>query len=180
MKMDALIFTNENRVFTYFFLDKPLKLEIPLQKDKGTKKGRGKNWIAAFIPRNRCVTFSELIESEIIHKYFPLIKEMSMTVASMGIRNRATMVGNICSAVPSADSAPILLVYDADVIVKQSPAKELKNVSSDPLLRFWINYLFDYALILRNVYMINLTNVTKRNSGLRIKTNVHSYNDAPA
>jgi len=65
-----------------------------------------------------CVTFSELIESEIIQKYFPLIKEMSMTVASVAVRNRATIVGNICSAVPSADSAPILLVYDADVITR--------------------------------------------------------------
>ncbi|MBN2017755.1 MAG: xanthine dehydrogenase family protein subunit M [Candidatus Cloacimonetes bacterium] len=67
-----------------------------------------------------CITFSELIESEIIQRYFPLIKEMSLTVASMGIRNRATMIGNICSAVPSADSAPILLVYDADVIVRSA------------------------------------------------------------
>ncbi len=65
-----------------------------------------------------CVTFSELIESEIIQKYFPLIKEMSLTVASVAVRNRATIVGNICSAVPSADSAPILLVYDADVIAQ--------------------------------------------------------------
>ena len=65
-----------------------------------------------------CVTFSELIESEIIQKYFPLIKEMSLTVASVAVRNRATIIGNICSAVPSADSAPILLVYDADVIAK--------------------------------------------------------------
>ncbi len=72
-----------------------------------------------------CVTFSELIESEIIKKYFPLIKEMSKKVASIGIRNRATIVGNICSAVPSADSAPILLVYDADIIAKSSSEERI-------------------------------------------------------
>jgi len=72
-----------------------------------------------------CVTFSELIESEIIKKYFPLIKEMSKKVASIGIRNRATIVGNICSAVPSADSAPILLVYEADIIAKSSSAERI-------------------------------------------------------
>ncbi len=71
------------------------------------------------------VTFTQLIESTIIEEYFPLIKEMSQTVASVGIRNRATMVGNICSAVPSADSAPTLLVYDADVMAKSSSGERV-------------------------------------------------------
>lgn len=45
--------------FTYFFLDEPLKLTVQLKKDGTNKKGRGKNWIAAMIPQNRCVTFDE-------------------------------------------------------------------------------------------------------------------------
>ncbi len=63
------------------------------------------------------VTFSDLIKSEIIKDYFPLIVEMAKTVASSSIRNRATVVGNICSAVPSMDSAPVLCVYDAEIHV---------------------------------------------------------------
>jgi carbon-monoxide dehydrogenase medium subunit len=62
------------------------------------------------------VTFSELIESKIIKEHFPVIAELSKTVASLGIRNRATMVGNICSAVPCMDSGPLLAAYDAEVI----------------------------------------------------------------
>ncbi len=59
------------------------------------------------------VTFTDLLESDLIKEKFPLIWEVSKTVASVGIRNRATMVGNICSAVPSMDSGPLLCVYNA-------------------------------------------------------------------
>jgi carbon-monoxide dehydrogenase medium subunit len=61
------------------------------------------------------VTFSDLIKSEIIKDHFPLIGEMARAVASVAIRNRATVVGNICSAVPCMDSAPVLSVYDAEI-----------------------------------------------------------------
>jgi len=63
------------------------------------------------------VTFSDLRESPIIARRFPLIREMTGWVASVGIRNRATMVGNLCSAVPCCDSGAVLLVYDASVLV---------------------------------------------------------------
>ena len=64
------------------------------------------------------VTFSDLIASPVVKNKFPLLWEASLTVASVGVRNRATVAGNICSAVPSADSAPALAVYEAEVIVR--------------------------------------------------------------
>ena len=45
--------------YTYYFLAEPVLLNNPLLKDGGSKKGRGKNWIAAMVPKNRCVTFEE-------------------------------------------------------------------------------------------------------------------------
>ncbi len=77
---------------------------------KDIRLGNNILWIGAG------VTFSELIDSEIINEHFPIIAEMSKTVASVGIRNRATMVGNICSAVPCMDSGPVLSVYKARII----------------------------------------------------------------
>jgi carbon-monoxide dehydrogenase medium subunit len=65
-----------------------------------------------------CVTFTELLESAVVREKFPLLWECSHTVASVGVRNRATLIGNICSAVPSLDGAPALLDYDAVVLVR--------------------------------------------------------------
>ena len=64
------------------------------------------------------VTFNEIIDDGTVKEKFPLLWESAKVVASMGIRNRATMVGNICSAVPSLDSGPALLLYEATVVVK--------------------------------------------------------------
>jgi CO/xanthine dehydrogenase FAD-binding subunit len=64
------------------------------------------------------VTFSDVIASGDVVDRAPLMFEMARSVASTGIRNRATVVGNICSAVPSCDSGPVLLVCDAQVHVE--------------------------------------------------------------
>jgi len=63
------------------------------------------------------VTFSDLLTSELVLERLPILFEMADTVASPGIRNRATVVGNICSAVPSCDAGPTLLVLDAAVSI---------------------------------------------------------------
>lgn len=63
-------------------------------------------------------TFTDLIESAQVKARFPVLWESALTVASTGVRNRATVAGNICSAVPSADSAPALAVYEAEVITR--------------------------------------------------------------
>ncbi|GAK61257.1 putative dehydrogenase, FAD binding subunit, medium chain [Candidatus Vecturithrix granuli] len=64
------------------------------------------------------VPFTRLIESPLVQERFPLLRDASATVGSVGIRNRATMGGNICSAVPSLDSGPALLVHEAVAHVK--------------------------------------------------------------
>ncbi len=65
-------------------------------------------------------TFTQITEDKQILDYFPLLRDAAATVGSVGIRNRATLAGNICSAVPSLDSGPALLVYDALVHVRNA------------------------------------------------------------
>jgi hypothetical protein len=52
----------EDSYFTYFFLGDPVRIQKPLLKDGTTNTGRGKNWIAAQIPPNRCVSFEEFVK----------------------------------------------------------------------------------------------------------------------
>jgi CO/xanthine dehydrogenase FAD-binding subunit len=64
------------------------------------------------------VTFSDLLAADVVRDRLPVLAEMAQQVASVGIRNRATLVGNLCSAVPSGDAGPIVLTHDAEVSVR--------------------------------------------------------------
>jgi CO/xanthine dehydrogenase FAD-binding subunit len=75
------------------------------------------------------VTFSEILKSNVIKKRLPVFAEVAKTVGSVGIRNRATMVGNICSAVPCMDSGPLLSAYDAMITVQSLKGKRRIPIS---------------------------------------------------
>lgn len=51
-----------------------------------------------------------------VRAWFPALAEAAAVVGSVQIRNRATLVGNVCNASPAADTAPSLLVYGACVV----------------------------------------------------------------
>ncbi len=76
-----------------------------------------------------CVTFNELIEDDNVFKNYPLLWEAAKSVASTAIRNRATLVGNICSAVPSLDSGPALLIYEAEVVMIGKGGERKVNIN---------------------------------------------------
>ena len=58
-----------------------------------------------------------------IKERFPGINDAAMSLAAEQVRNQATLAGNLCMAVPSADMAPILLAHGAAIRVV-SPAGE--------------------------------------------------------
>lgn len=82
-----------------------------IEELEGIRLKAGQLWIGAR------ATLAEIIESPLVRKHAPLLVESSGMVASVGVRNRATMAGNICSAVPCCDSGPALLVYNATIHV---------------------------------------------------------------
>ncbi len=60
-------------------------------------------------------TFDMVRNSQPVRDHVYILYEVAGLVASSGVRNRATVVGNICSAVACMDSAAPLLVHDAVV-----------------------------------------------------------------
>ena len=63
-------------------------------------------------------TFTNLMESKIITDNIPVLAEGAASVGGPQVRNMATVGGNICNGVPSADSAAPLLVLNAEVVLK--------------------------------------------------------------
>jgi CO/xanthine dehydrogenase FAD-binding subunit len=61
------------------------------------------------------VTMTDLLHDDRIRADYTALAEAAAYVGSVQIRNRATLVGNICNASPAADTAPALLVYGARV-----------------------------------------------------------------
>ncbi len=69
-------------------------------------------------------TIREIEKSELIQKYCPALYDAVSNMASVQIRNVATLGGNIVNASPGADTAAPLLIYDAKVIVINSQFEE--------------------------------------------------------
>jgi CO/xanthine dehydrogenase FAD-binding subunit len=63
------------------------------------------------------ITMGELERSKIVKEKFPIIWDAVNVMATPQIRNLATIGGNLCSAVPSADTAPPLIVLGATVTI---------------------------------------------------------------
>jgi CO/xanthine dehydrogenase FAD-binding subunit len=61
------------------------------------------------------VTLGEIERSKTIQDKFRVLWDAAQVMASRQIRNLGTIGGNLCSAAPSADTAPPLIVLDASV-----------------------------------------------------------------
>lgn len=57
--------------------------------------------------------------SERVKNDFPALWQGIHSMANTQVRHRGTVAGNICNAVPSCDTAPALIVYDAKVILRK-------------------------------------------------------------
>lgn len=64
------------------------------------------------------VTCNQIIESELVNKDYKVLADAALEVAAHQVRNRATVVGNLCTTSPGADMFPGLLVLNTKVLVE--------------------------------------------------------------
>lgn len=74
-------------------------------------------WDGDTLTVSATATMTEVVNDPGINKHFPALVEGAVVVGSVQIRNRATLLGNICNGSPAADTAPPLLAYEAVIVV---------------------------------------------------------------
>jgi CO/xanthine dehydrogenase FAD-binding subunit len=64
-----------------------------------------------------CVPLNEIFDNAKMRECLPVLSEAAFSIATYQLRNRATLVGNICNASPAADMGPPLYVLGAEVVI---------------------------------------------------------------
>ena len=84
--------------------------ELPGMRELDYEEGTGLRIGAA-------VTMNQLAAHPLVQERYPILAQAAGSVASYQIRNRATIGGNLCNASPCADTAPAVLVLEAEVLL---------------------------------------------------------------
>lgn len=105
------------------------------------------------------VTCAEIMNNEDVLAHYPLIAKAVGEIGSIQLRNRATMVGNLCTASPCADSACALLALDAKVEIGGN-----RRTRIIPLKEFFVGpkktQLKEEELVLRVIVPPEMANAT--------------------
>jgi carbon-monoxide dehydrogenase medium subunit len=75
------------------------------------------------------VTYEELVSSDVLKEKYSVLHEAVSRTGDPMIRARATLVGNVCEAIPWIDSAPALISLDASVEIAGVRGKRTVPVS---------------------------------------------------
>lgn len=80
-------------------------------------------------------TFTQFAEDEEIRKLIPRMDDFIWLIASLHIRNRATLGGNIVNASPIGDMTALLLALDSTLVLK-----EVSRSRQVPMRDFFLGY----------------------------------------
>jgi len=100
------------------------------------------------------VTIHAVETSAIIREKFGVLLQAAESMASAQVRNRGTLAGNLCNAVPSADTAPALLTLQASLTLT-SPKGE-RTVKVEDFFTGPNETVLTHEEILREIHVPNL------------------------
>ncbi len=75
-------------------------------------------------------TIFSVAHAPIVKEKYPILAMAANSIASTQVQNRGTIVGNICNAVPSADSAPALLCLRAKLICRSMQGERTVDLNT--------------------------------------------------
>ncbi len=115
---DIMLELRSNKIDVKNLLDMK---NIPETKKLSYNPGEGL-FVGASVPVNK------LSADKTIREKYPALVHSTDTLASYQIRNRATLIGNICHASPGADTTAPLLVYNAKVHIASSEGTRIVEI----------------------------------------------------
>ncbi len=92
-------------------------------------------WTADELVLGGLTTYWDVIREPGVRREFPLLVAAARQVGAIQIQTRGTWAGNIVNASPAADGVPVLMAYDAVVVLESALGRE-----EVPLDRFYSGY----------------------------------------
>ncbi len=93
------------------------------------------SWNADALVLGALTTYWDVIQDPRVGREFPLLVDAARQVGAIQIQARGTWAGNIVNASPAADGVPVLMAYDAVVVLESRRGRE-----EVPLDRFYSGY----------------------------------------
>lgn len=92
-------------------------------------------WTADELVLGGLTTYWDVIQDARVRQEFPLLAAAARQVGAIQIQARGTWAGNIVNASPAADGVPVLMAYDAVVVLESVAGRD--EVALD---RFYLGY----------------------------------------
>ena len=89
---------------------------------RGIRESEEEVWIGPTTP------FTDMVESDILNRYFPSLVAAAASVGGPQIRNRGTIGGNIANASPAADVLPAALALDSELELQSFHRRRLMGL----------------------------------------------------
>ncbi|MFQ5689443.1 MAG: FAD binding domain-containing protein [Gemmatimonadota bacterium] len=101
----------------------------------GLRELRPIRWTEEELILGGLTTYWQVLRDPRAHREFPLLLAAGRQVGSIQIQTRGTWAGNIVNASPAADGVPVLMAYDAVVVLRSTRGQE-----EVPLSDFYLGY----------------------------------------